>query len=355
LENTKERKKAIGFVAFVSVLFICLLFLEIIFRLFKPLYFSQPIDAYQYDKDLGYRVRPGIHIFSLTDYEQEFRSNKLGTLNFQEKFSDYEFIIFTLGDSFTQGLGVPPDASYPFQLDLILNIDNKGVYKKKYGVVNVALGPYGGEQEFLVLKLFAEKIKKPNIVLYLGCDNDYNDDILFKTGIRHKNMVRNSPYYGWLYYPMKWVLIDTEIGKRIKYIFQEGFLRAKAAKIESQESQGRCVAEMERNVIERINATSKEYGSMVILSWCAADDSYYWLKSWAAQNNIAFADWEPSVKSITSAIPLLPMNNHHSGDHYRAWVNYLIAREFARQINNYPKLAFDNKLRLSPQKKEMRN
>jgi hypothetical protein len=178
-------------------------------------------------------------------------------------------------------------------------------------------------------------MRKPNIVLYLGCANDFKDDVLFKAGIRHKNIVRNSPLYGQLYYPMKWLFIDTEIGKRVKYIIQEGFLKARAAKIEAQESRGqRSVAEMERGVLDRIVATTKQYDARIILSWYTADDSYYWLKSWAAQNHLAFADWDPSAKSVIAAMPQLPQGNPHSGGHYRTWVNGVIAREFARQIKN---------------------
>lgn len=328
-----NKKRAINIALFFIILGGCLLMAEIGLRIFSPLYFSQPIDAYQYDKDLGYRLRPGIDISKLTDYRQEFRTNKQGALGYQEDFHDYQLIIFTLGDSFTQGLGVPPDASYPALLDLMLNVDEKGIYHQKYGVVNLALGPYGAEQELLVLQKFAATIRKPNIILYLGCENDFNDDVLFKTGIRHKNMVRNSPYYGWFYYPMKWLFLDTELGKRVKYIIQEGFLRAKAAKVQAQASQGRrSVAELEQDAIQRLVAASKQYGAKPILSWYAGDDSYAWLKSWASQNNIAFADWSPSVKSLRTAMPSLPMENRHSGGHYRVWVNYLIAREFARQI-----------------------
>ena len=45
---------------------------------------------------------------------------------------------------------------------------------------------------------------------------------------------------------MKWFFIDTEIGKRIKYVFQEGILRAKAVKIQDDERRGRTIAEMEK-------------------------------------------------------------------------------------------------------------
>ena len=116
-------------------------------------------------------------------------------------------------------------------------------------------------------------------------------------------------------------------------------MRARADKIQNNESQGRSVAELEKNCIERIITISKEYSSIVILSWSSTNASYYWLKSWATQNNIAFADWGPSVKSVTNSIPLMPIKNQHSGGHHRTWVNYLIAREFATLINNNPKFA----------------
>jgi hypothetical protein len=317
---------------FITVTVICLIIAETALRVFKPLYFCMPIEAYQYDKELGYRVRPGIHLFNLTDYEQETRTNKIGTLNFQENFSEYKKIIFTLGDSYTQGIGVPPDASYPFQLNLDLNIDRNGIYTKNYGVVNLALGPYGAEQELLTLKRFAKKIRKPDIVLYLGCDNDYSDDTLFKNGTRHKNIVQGSPYYGGFYYPLKWIFMDTEIGKRLKYSFQE-ILKGRTAQKPTGKGKKYSTAELEAGAIKRIVETGREYDAVVILSWAYAGDSYYWLKSWAAQHKVLFADWEPSVKSVGSAIPQMPINNHHSGGHHRTWVNNLIAREFAKQIN----------------------
>lgn len=339
-------KKKINLLLFISVTFICLIIVETALRLFKPLYFCMPIEAYQYDEELGYRVRPELHIFNLSDYEQETRTNKLGTLNYQEDFSDYQKIIFALGDSYTQGIGVPPDASYPSQLDLYLNLENNGIYTKKYGIVNLALGPYGAEQELITLKRFAKEIRKPDIVLYLGCNNDYSDDILFKNGVRHKNIIQGSPYYGMFYYPMKWLFIDTEIGKRIKYIFQE-ILKRRVAKKPTENNKRCSVAELEIDAIERIVKTGREYGAMVILSWAYAGDSYYWLKSWAAQNNVVFADWEPSVKSVLQATPLMPRDNHHSGGHHRTWVNNLIAREFAKQIQNIPAMP-QNKQNMQP-------
>ncbi|MGP8284202.1 MAG: hypothetical protein ACLQT6_16000 [Desulfomonilaceae bacterium] len=331
MHEKKSYKRMTNVGIFVLSIVLCLFLIEVTLRLFRPVYFMQPVEAHEYDSELGYRIRAGMHLFSLTDYQQEFRTNHLGTLNFQEDFSNYEIVIFAIGDSYTQGLGVPHDSSYPFLLDLILNIDDKGIYFHRFGVVNLGLGPYGGKQELIVLKRFA-KLKKPNIVLYLGCSNDYSDDVLFEAGTRHKNIVLNSPYWGCFYYPMKWFFLDTELGKRIKYFVQEGILKARVSKIENQESQGRTIAEMEQEQVEQIVATSREVGAIPILSWFMVGDSYSWLKSWATKNDILFADWEPAARSVSIAIPGIPWENQHSGSHHRSWLNFVIARAYAEQI-----------------------
>ena len=309
------------------------MFLEVFLRIFSPIHFCQSIETVQYDDELGYRARPAQHFFKLTDYQQEMRTNKIGTVNFQEDFNDYHHVIFALGDSHTQGTGSYSDASYTFQLDLFINVDERGRYKKEFAVVNLGLAAYGAEQNFLTYKRYADLIKKPAIILYLGSDNDYQDDILFKTGVRHKNIVEGSPFWGSSYYLLKWIFMDTEIGKRVKYVTQEKIFKAKAARQQAEISQGRSVAELEINAIERIINRAKEDNTVVILSWAVVQSpSYEWLKSWARKNDIAFADWWPSVQSVISNIPSLPLENNHSCRHHRTWVNNLIAREYARAV-----------------------
>ena len=334
MDNFKNisRKWAINILIFTLLIAFCLLLIEAGLRLFATFHFMQPIEAFEYDEDLGYRFRKGMNFFKLTDYQQEIRTNQLGTINFQENFAEYKIIIFALGDSYTQGLGVGLDSSYPFQLDLLLNIDDRGIYSKRYGVVNLGLGPYGGKQELITLKRFEKCLGKPSIVLYLGCSNDYSDDLLFESGIRHKNMVLNSPYYGWFYHPMKWLFVDTEIGKRIKYFIQEGILKKEVQRTQEEKSNKRSIAEMEKGEIEKLVSTSRELGAVPVVSWFMVGESYDWLKSWAAENGVRFADWEPAARSITNEIPGIPWQNQHSGAHHRSWLNLVIARAFAREI-----------------------
>ncbi|MDD2689337.1 MAG: hypothetical protein PHT41_04225 [Candidatus Omnitrophica bacterium] len=317
-----------NFVKFIFVALAALIFIELFLRLFMPLHFTAYTKAYQYDKELGYRAAPG-HWLKLTDYKQEFYVNKLGTINFQDDFKGYKYLVFALGDSFTQGTGLPSDANYPFQLDLMLNLDSGGRYVKKFGVVNLGLAAFGAEQSLITLKRYIEIIGKPLFVLYLGAENDYSDDLLFRLGSRHKNIVKDSPYYGRLYYPLSFFVYDLEIGKRINYFVRERIIRARAKKIEC----GSSVAELEIGPIREIVKIAQENGAYVILSWSNAGDSYNWLKSWSGKNGVAFADWIPAVDSVADAMPCIPTLNPHSGGHYRTWVNNAIAGVFAREIN----------------------
>lgn len=141
LSSIKLPLKKISLV-FVAAL-VGVLTVELTLRLFFPRYYPIIPAAYEYDPDLAFRLRPNTHLLKTTDFQQESISNGLGTANFQESFDGYESLIFAVGDSYTQGTGVPADMSYPAQLDFILNRDNQGFYVKKYGVVNLGVAGFG--------------------------------------------------------------------------------------------------------------------------------------------------------------------------------------------------------------------
>jgi hypothetical protein len=344
--SLRKAKRAGNLVLLVITFALTLLGIEFLLRLYLPLHFVSSNEFYRYDPEMGFVVKPGHHL-TLKDYQQEVYVSGLGTINFQEDFREYEKLIFALGDSYTQGIGVHADASYPFQLDLLLNLDEGGIYRKKFGVVNLGLSAFGGEQSLIAFKRYTRLIGKPALVLYLGCDNDYSDDIWFKSGGAHKGIVEGNPYWGWMYIPVKWAFVDTEIGKRVKYLIKKKRLEAQRDTIRigtpapgTPKGEGKTsVAELEINVLQRIIQTCKGNGAQVILSWANDSPSYQYLRSWAKQEGYAFADWIPAVHSVRKSIPALPPGNPHSGGHYRTWVNQLIAREFAREIK---KLMADN-------------
>lgn len=311
---------------------VTLLVIEIILRVFFPVYQTSILEAYQYDEELGVRLRPNIHLFEMTDFQEEVRTNQFGTVNFQENWDAYDSIIFTVGDSYTQGTGLPSDMSYPAQLDILLNKDAGGFYLQKYGVVNLGLAAFGGEQSLIALRRWSSLIRRPQFILYLGCDNDYEDDILFKSGYRHNHLVHGNPNWGWLVGPLQWLTNDLQIGIRLKLLIG-GLRRARLnASNSGTEPAGPSVAALERPVIENIAAFAKENNARLIVGWSGEGASYEWLKGWAAENEVLFADWGPKVGSVRANVPELPLENHHSGGHLRGWVNQIIAEEYARQI-----------------------
>ncbi len=315
----------------VSVSALVLALAELILRLVAPVHLVGFPGAYVYDAELGVRAKPGIHALHTTDHQQELRVNRLGTVNFQEDFSGYPARLFALGDSYTQGTGLPADAAYPFQLDLRLNRDDAGRYVKRVAVINLGLAANGGEQSLLILRRFSEKLGRPDVVLYLGAENDASDDAMFLRGDRHRHLVDGSPRWGAALPVVRWAA-ETELGKRLRLVLNR---RSDGASQPAASRTGPSVAERQRSVFERLRMQCRDVNATLVVSWAAAPSaSYDWLKAWAATNDVAFADWWPAVESARAAIPELPLINPHSGGHLRSWVNRLIAEEFARQAGS---------------------
>lgn len=309
-----------------------LLFVEIILRGFAPQYYPVIPAAYEYDEEMAFRLRPDAHLRRTTDFQQESKSNRLGTANFQESFDGYESLIFAVGDSYTQGTGLPADMSYPAQLDLMLNQDAEGFYAKRYGVVNLGVAGFGGEQELISLRRWGARLGSPAVILYLGCDNDFEDDLAFRSGARHRIVISGSPAWGRLTEPLRLLLERTQLGLVARAAYRQR-ARDRMVKEASKGGDGKTsVAELQSSVLERLKAYAEEQKALLVVGWSDDTDSYRWLKSWAAQREIAFADWAPKADSVRQAMPQLTLDNQHSGGHHRGWTNGLIAAEFARQM-----------------------
>ncbi len=253
-----------GLIVLVSLL-VTAAIVESVLREFLPMYPDGVPEAFQYDPELALRHRPGIHLFWTRDFQQEIRINHLGTSNFQEGFDDYKYIVFAVGDSFTAGDGVPVDASYPFQLDMLLNLDSRGFYQKRYGVVNLGTGGYGSLQELIALRRWASLIRRPSFILYLGCENDYEDDVLFESGYRHKHIVAGSPTWGRMAGLTQIFTDDLQLGLRLKVLV--GLLRQSRIFHEAgldRAEQERSVAELVSPQLEKILAYAKASGAMLV-------------------------------------------------------------------------------------------
>jgi len=315
----------------VSVV-LTLLLAEGLLRIFWPLYFPDNYRIYQYDPAAGYRLKSSLHSFRTTDYQEEILTNHFGTANFQQDFSGYKNKVFALGDSFTQGIGLPADASYPFQLDLLLNVRD-GRYFMDYGVVNLGVAGYGVKQAIARLKEYAEKIGPPRYILFLGCDNDVRDDQTFLAGaIHHKPLEGNPRFYPCLVRSWLWLQYGTEIGKRLTFLYKI---------MRRQQTVGQNRAEMLEPAFRELMNLSRGMGATLVLSWMPVRLSaekppeYRWLQEFCRRQGLPFADWFPMVQAIREHIPGLPFENNHAAGHYRTWVNSMVARGFAQQIREH--------------------
>jgi hypothetical protein len=315
---------------------------EGLLRAVAPLHMVGVQGSYIYDPDLGYRLAPGIHQFQLTDHLDEVYTNALGSVNFQERFDGYETLVFAAGDSFTQGTGNPPDTTYPFQLDLLLNQDERGFYRERVGVVNLGLAAFGTEQSLIALRRYGDLLSKPDFVLYLGSDNDWDDDVLLRSGYRHQHLVAGSPHWGRLVGLLQWVS-EFELAKRAKLAIGEmrrARLVTDAASPDAGANDTVPVAERVWPTIEEIVALSREWDAVLVLGWANPESSSYaWLKNKAAEQHIRFADWAPAADSVRQNMPGLSLENPHSAGHWRPWANNVIARSYAQAMGLAPQPA----------------
>jgi len=259
-------------------------------------------------------------------------------VNFQDNFQGYEKIVFAIGDSYTQGTGLPSDANYPFQLDLILNTGCCGFeYSKKFAVVNLGLAAFGLKQAIISAELYQAVLGTPNYILWLGCDNDYEDDLSFESGNRHKHLVDENPHYSIFLKPLQIITNDVEIGKRLKLAWANYRRNSNSGKKSFSESVETHFSEsVAMKLSPRLNELLVfccQHDTKLIVSWANhSGESYVWLKKWAGENDVGFADWWPRVESLKKAIPLIPLANPHSGGHYRTWVNKMMAVSFADEL-----------------------
>jgi len=356
----------------ILILVFLLVILEIILRTFMPVYTVGIPESYQYDEKTGFKLKENIHLFKTLDYQAEIFTNSSGTVNFADDFDGYRILIYAVGDSFTEGSGLPSDASYPFQLDLLLNIDDD--YRKKYGVVNLGLGGYSGKQNIIRLRHYVETLGRPDIILYLGSENDQGDDAVFDSGMVHNHLVDGSPKWGIFLKPVRWLTTELQLGFRLKLLVRnlrlkinEGgrgaALQAENTEVSEDQEKTRedtardfesheqpvvntstrepagvekepSVASLQVHNLEELLAIAKGLNAALIVGWSdASGESYDWLQDWARQKGVGFADWRPLVRSVQRVMPEIPLVNNHSGGHYRIWVNSLIARAYANEIN----------------------
>lgn len=316
------------------ILFITIISLEILLRLFYPFYQSGNISNYRYDVDLGIKLKENLNDIKITDHRQEVITNQYGTLNYESNFSKYDKLIYAIGDSNTQGSGVPFDSSYPF----IMYTDLNSVDENSWGVINVAVAAYGTKQAILMYDATVKKLKKPKYVTYLADKNDYMGDFYFEKGNKHKHLVDRSPrFFGFAKY-IGLISNEVEVLKRLKYLLHKKDINKNYHQKEDNFKEV-FIDNYSKKILKLNNRLNKE-NITLIFSWQAlgknkekiCEDEYGTVKEWANENNIVFADWCPSFLKIRELNENIPVINDHSASHARSWVNRIISKSFQEEI-----------------------
>ena len=312
--------------------------IEIFLKIFSPIRFAGSIGNYEYHPIMGTVIKKG-YFTKTTDHKQEIFVNKLGTVNTQQNFKGYKKKAFAIGDSFTQVTGSSLSASYPVFADIFINTKS-GKYEPNLGIINLGTSANGGLQNIENYKIYKSKIGIPDYIFYLGSDNDYIDDLRFKSGLRHKQIVDGSPYWGALVKPLQ-ILSKIEIVKRLKILRRDLITKnlSKSKNDFSKESICKTPAEKSKPILDKFLELSLSDDFILVISWesyfgndkkeCS---SYSWAKKWAKNNNVRFADYQYSVSSTKLFWTDMPYVNDHSGGHYRDWINFLIAKSFAAHV-----------------------
>lgn len=320
-----------GLVA-LSVL-LALAVVELVLRIWFPLHMVGSVDLVEYDPELGVRARPGYAGIQLSDHRQEYLVNTFGTSNHEADFEQYDRLIFALGDSYTQGIGAPPDASWPFQLGLSLNLDHDGGFTPRYGVVNLGLGGYSFKQSLIQLDRFSERLGKPDLVLFLGAENDVHDDRLFDAGHRHRHLIDGTPGYLGLAGTLGRVAESVEILKRLKVVLGGiGKPRPGSPTRKQSDTPRPSKAERLQPRFMELKSRAEALNARLVVGWSACTRSQEWLRAWARDNDVGFADWCPGATAIRAHMPGLEIRNAHSAGHNRVWINRLIARAYRTRI-----------------------
>ena len=325
--------------------------IEIFLRTVMPIYGVGNIYWLKYDETNGVAFKPSMHAFESNDYQSEMRTNSMATVNFQEAFDDYEQLVFAVGDSYTQGVGVPSDAAFPFQLDLLLNLDGME-YHRRYGVVNLGFFGYGAFQSINRMQNFADEIGEPDYILFFGSSNDHRDDQLFESGYRHQHLVPGNPRFGIFARPLIYLANEVQLLVRLKIalsVIRQGRLLGDGDEnpivAAAEGGKGKNVALLQEARFEEIYELAQQYGAQLIVGWTDVEGSdsasYQWLREWADGRGVGFADWLPAVAAVRERMPDLPVNNNHSGGHHRTWVNRMIAEAYAREMSKFPVTASD--------------
>lgn len=184
-KHKKIKNFILNFSLTLTSLIITLILAEVLLRFLNigGIPFEHPRYLYRISNTLGYEYTPNFQGIFKTDFNfnTKIKINSKGLRDYEYSYdkSSNVFRILVLGDSFTAGLQVQMEDTYPKALERLLN--NKNHENYRYEVINSGVSGYNTIQEFQFLKEKGIKFKADLIIIGFCMSNDVEDNYFGNT------------------------------------------------------------------------------------------------------------------------------------------------------------------------------
>ena len=176
-----------------------LIILEVVLRTLTPFTIGHPRELYRNSKTLGYEYRPRFEGVYKTyhNFNTKIKINSKGLRDYEYPYDKPEGVvrILVLGDSFTAGLEVGMEDTYPKVLERLLN-DSEKNKNRRYEVINAGVPGYSTVQELQYLKEHGIKYEPDLVIVGFCMTNDYKDNYFrlkrYVEGNQFKDVLRTA-------------------------------------------------------------------------------------------------------------------------------------------------------------------
>lgn len=187
---TGRRLRWLAVIALQAVL--ALVLAEIALRLLRPAPRGYS-PLYRFDAELGYTVAENLDLdYQGGDYEVHISTDERGARRHPPaggQSTAAPVTVLVLGDSYTFGIGVDDDQTWPYHLELLLAEALPGGAR----VVNLGVPGYGLTQMRLLAERHLERLN-PRLLVVMMCSNDPGDDLGFSLGADHSRGLHVDPH-----------------------------------------------------------------------------------------------------------------------------------------------------------------
>lgn len=149
---------------------------ELILRIFVPQELTAVVNIYEEDSSLKYAHGPNLSArHRMKDFDVEMRTNSIGFRDREYSASKPAGVcrILVTGDSFSVGVGVSEEASYPHVLESSLNGGEGESIGNRWEVINAAVSGYHLRQYVTSIERYGVKFDVDAVLLGFFIGNDF--------------------------------------------------------------------------------------------------------------------------------------------------------------------------------------